>query len=135
MKSGQFYKLSKLITGFQNIPSALSDTYYQKMQISDGYKDHIQSLIELSENFTSIDDLLNSMNDSQKDLCKGLVFLWYTSELINWQTLRQTNTNNLSKTTGIQEEYYEGLIWKAIRAHPLGLSGGYFGHWKYEPEN
>jgi hypothetical protein len=113
----------------------LSDNYYQKILVSDEYKDHIQSLIELSENCTSINDLLTSMNSFQKNCCKGLVFLWYTSELISWQTLGETKTDKLSKTAGTQEEYYAGLIWKTIRAHPIGLSGGYFGHWKYEPEN
>ena len=30
--------------------------------------------------------------------------------------------------------YFEGRFWAYVRAHPLGLSGGYFGHWSYPPE-
>jgi hypothetical protein len=32
-------------------------------------------------------------------------------------------------------EYFSGLAWRIIGAHPPGLSGGYFGHWHYRPEN
>ena len=36
---------------------------------------------------------------------------------------------------GTPEEYFSGLAWKIIGAHPPGLSGGYFGHWRYRPDN
>jgi hypothetical protein len=36
---------------------------------------------------------------------------------------------------GTQEEYFSGLAWSILGAHVPGLSGGYFGHWRYRPEN
>ena len=35
----------------------------------------------------------------------------------------------------IPEDYIDSLIWRAALAHPRGLSGGYFGHWRYPPED
>jgi len=33
------------------------------------------------------------------------------------------------------EDYFESLIWRVTLSHPRGLSGGYFGHWHYPPED
>jgi hypothetical protein len=30
--------------------------------------------------------------------------------------------------------YFRARFWGLVRAHPPGLSGGYFGHWTYEAE-
>lgn len=30
--------------------------------------------------------------------------------------------------------HFKGRFWGLARAHPPGLSGGYFGHWAYEAE-
>jgi hypothetical protein len=38
-------------------------------------------------------------------------------------------------TFGTAEQYARGLVWKAIRAHPMALTGGYFGYWHYAPED
>ncbi len=32
------------------------------------------------------------------------------------------------------EPYFQGRLWDYLKAHPLGISGGYFGHWSYPPE-
>lgn len=33
------------------------------------------------------------------------------------------------------EDHFEAVMWRVIQAHPPGLSGGYFGHWHYPPED
>jgi hypothetical protein len=33
------------------------------------------------------------------------------------------------------EDYFEAVLWRVVQAHPPGLSGGYFGHWRYPPED
>lgn len=131
----KFAEISIELTGFNNLSSNLIEAYYDKLIKSNGYSEILSKLIkDLLNNDKPLEELIKS-NVSYEMLAKGLVFLWYTSELIEWNTLKETETTKLLKIAGTQEEYYEGLIWKAIRAHPLGLSGGYFGHWKYEPEN
>lgn len=32
------------------------------------------------------------------------------------------------------DRWFAGRFWRYVRAHPPGLSGGYFGHWAYPPE-
>jgi hypothetical protein len=34
-----------------------------------------------------------------------------------------------------EADYFEAVMWRAIQAHPRGLSGGYYGHWHYPPED
>ncbi|MET0395835.1 MAG: hypothetical protein ABW277_03350 [Longimicrobiaceae bacterium] len=63
-------------------------------------------------------------------LARQILLLWYTS------ALRSTGGGGKAVwIPGTEEEYFGALIWPAIRAHPPGLSGGYFGHWTYPPEN
>ena len=33
------------------------------------------------------------------------------------------------------EDHFEALMWRVLQAHPPALSGGYFGHWHYPPED
>lgn len=33
------------------------------------------------------------------------------------------------------EHHFEALIWRVVQAHPPALSGGYYGHWHYPPED
>jgi hypothetical protein len=32
-------------------------------------------------------------------------------------------------------DYFEAVLWRVIQAHPPALSGAYFGHWHYPPED
>ncbi|MGB8194012.1 MAG: sugar dehydrogenase complex small subunit [Chitinophagaceae bacterium] len=130
----KFYHLSNLVTGFDDLPANISDGYYAKMSVADGYKDHLETLLTLAENISSAEELMQLASDDQKACCKAIVFLWYAAELISFES---AHTNDLDKKrlNASEEEYYSGLIWRAIRAHPLALSGGYYGYWKYEPEN
>lgn len=59
-----------------------------------------------------------------RGLAKTIIVLWYTGELLGSST-----------TTMPADDYFSGHIWSVARAHPPGLSGGYFGHWTYPPDN
>jgi hypothetical protein len=59
-----------------------------------------------------------------RELAKTIIVLWYTGDLVNRRT-----------TAMPAEHYFSGQIWSVARAHPPGLSGGYFGHWTYPPDN
>jgi hypothetical protein len=61
-------------------------------------------------------------------LCQ-IVLLWYTS------ALRDTVSDPLVLRFGSEQAYFGGLVWRILGAHPPGLSGGYFGHWRYRPDN
>lgn len=59
-----------------------------------------------------------------RELAKTIIVLWYTGDLLN---TRETDMP--------AEHYFSGQIWSVARAHPPALSGGYFGHWTYPPDN
>jgi hypothetical protein len=130
----KFYHLSTLVTGFEELPSAISDGYLARLLAADGYSNHLPSVLSLAQDLSSADELMKLLNNQQKACCKGVVFLWYAAELLPWASAN-SNVMDKNRQNASEEEYYSGLIWKAIRAHPLGLSGGYYGYWKYEPEN
>src|SRR5262245_3887067 len=56
-----------------------------------------------------------------RTLVKLIVVLWYTGELTN--------------SPMSEDEHFQGIVWRVASAHPPGLSGGYFGHWTYPPDN
>jgi len=57
---------------------------------------------------------------------RRIIILWYLGELVD---------DADKAIEGPAEHHFRGLMWEMIHAHPLGLSGGYFGYWKYPPEN
>ena len=61
-------------------------------------------------------------------LCQ-IVLLWYTA------ALRDSESGPLILRYGNEQAYFGGLVWGILGAHPPGLSGGYFGHWRYRPDN
>jgi hypothetical protein len=63
-------------------------------------------------------------------LARRIIVLWYTGQL----PTADKELKKLMKPTQ-PEEYFGALIWPVIGAHPPGLSGGYFGYWRYPPEN
>lgn len=130
----QFYHLSCLITGFNDLSYQISVRYYASVSSKDGYKEHLPALLNLAEHCSSAEELIKLSNNQQKACCKGIVFLWYVAELISWASANST-VLDINRINPTEDEYYSGLIWRAIRAHPLALSGGYYGYWKYEPEN
>jgi len=76
-------------------------------------------------------------------VARQIIYVWYTSallvrgiapaEAVNLETGRPDSNTTLQ--FGSPEQYFQGLIWSVIRAHPPALSGGYFGYWRYPPEN
>jgi hypothetical protein len=58
-----------------------------------------------------------------------IVLLWLTS------ALRDNQASPLVLRYGSEEAYFSGLAWQIMGAHVPGLSGGYFGHWRYPPDN
>ena len=85
----------------------------------------IQALLEHDPD-RGFDELLKE--DANAAALRQIVLLWYTGF-----TFSADGRSALTTTTA--EAYFEGLLWRAIRAHPPGLSGGYFGHWRYGPED
>ena len=135
-----FIELSETLTGHGNLArkrdgdKSLAESYY--ILIESAF--HGQRLSKLLSTFGSLKGEGNSrlkeideriMRDEELgEIAREIVMLWYMSGFRPPNETRDTAPQT-------PEQYFQGLFWPTIRAHPLGLSGGYFGYWKYPPEN
>jgi hypothetical protein len=62
-------------------------------------------------------------DDVLRPAAQGVLLLWYTGGTFD------PSGKTLSFASA--DAYFSALVWDVIGAHPPGLSGGYFGHWRY----
>lgn len=86
-----------------------------------------------------VDELLHVFGDGGLDAvvrhpqaakARALTYLLYTGVLPD-------ESGAIAADAQIHDEadYFESVMWRVIQAHPRGLSGGYYGHWHYPPED
>ena len=131
-----FLALSRILTGVEVLDVEAGRQYLDLLastvfglplrQVLDQFRrlDKNGTLAQVKQTILSDDTL-------RPTLCQ-IVLLWYTSAM-------QDNPDDPKAATnmryGTPEEYFSGLGWQLIGAHAPGLSGGYFGHWRYRPDN
>jgi len=130
----EFLALSRILTGVDNLDPKLGQRYLDRLT-STPFEPFLRQILErfkaLKQDATVTERVKEEILGEEALLptIGQIVLLWYTSAMWDKQgppmTLRY----------GTQEEYFSGLAWQAIGAHVPGLSGGYFGHWRYRPEN
>jgi hypothetical protein len=125
-----FVRLSAVLVGEENLPGDLAAIYFAQAKAD--LKEKLVALL------TQFDELLHGGKDpvtvmrdhiwQDADLgatAKVILALWYTGGIQNaagdWEVVTA-------------DRYYRALVWDAIGAHPPTLSNGYYGHWKYPPE-
>ena len=130
----EFIALSSVLTGERALDQNLAEAYLDRAGAIEPHGKHLVALIKTFRDITSSGGNLNEQIEEKimKDatlgpLARQIIFLWYTSALPSddgkvWQY-------------GSAEQYFGALIWSTVHAHAPGLSGGYFGHWKYAPDN
>jgi D-sorbitol dehydrogenase-like protein len=130
-----FLELSRILTGVNGLAADLGRQYLNRLSSST----FAPSLQQVLERFRSLGKHPNPDKFKQHILSDAtlrpticqIILLWYTSGM-------QDPSDPATPFTihyGTQEEYFSGLGWQLIGAHVPGLSGGYFGHWRYRPEN
>lgn len=133
-----FYELSKILTGWENIQPRLAKLYGD--QLARDLGPQIGPLLSTFEHIPRTDDqdmeeaVRNVIwsDNSMQAMCQAIIQLWYTARL---DTTALQPRLPIVKWIAPLEGYYEALLWKTIEAHPPALSGGYFGYWRYAPEN
>jgi hypothetical protein len=76
-------------------------------------------------------------NELLGDVARALIKLWYSG---TWFELSSAWTERFgpraANTTFVvsPDAYVEGLLWKAIGAHPAGAKGPGFGSWAFPPK-
>jgi hypothetical protein len=129
----EFLALSRILTGVERLDETLGRQYLDRLNSTP----HSAALSLILDRFRGLADG-PAVADKVKDQILGddalrptvcqIVLLWYTSAT-------QDNPATTDLRYGTQEEYFSGLAWQIMGAHVPGLSGGYFGHWRYRPEN
>jgi Membrane bound FAD containing D-sorbitol dehydrogenase len=129
-----FLALSRILTGVQTLDAELGRQYMERLA-STPFEPVLRQILEcfreLKDEDTRVDQVKREIlaNDMFRPAVCQIILLWYTS------AMRDNLTTPLVMRYGTQEEYFSGLAWRIMGAHVPGLSGGYFGHWRYRPDN
>lgn len=129
-----FLALSRILTGVQNLDAALGRQYLDRLT-STPFESVLRQILErfrgLKDDDTRVDEVKRQIlaNDTFRPAVCQIILLWYTSGM------QDNCTTPLVMRYGSQEEYFSGLAWRIMGAHVPGVSGGYFGHWRYGPDN
>jgi len=129
-----FLALSRILTGIENLDPELGRQYLDRLT-STPFGPVLRQILEgfskLKNNATLVNQVRQKIlsNDTFRPAVCQIILLWYTS------TMQDNPQTPAAVRYGTQEEYFSGLAWQVIGAHVPGLSGGYFGHWRYRPDN
>jgi len=129
-----FLALSRILTGFASLDAGLGGQYVDRL-MSSPWSVPVRQILHQFRGLTPGAGLPAQVqqeivdDDSLRPAVCQIVLLWYTS------ALRDNLGPTIALRYGNEQEYFSGLAWRIIGAHPPGLSGGYFGHWHYRPEN
>lgn len=132
MDRAQFLRLSKDLVGL-DISPRLAESLLARFRetVSMAQLNRLQVVVEKlpadpKQREAAIEARIMDVPTLRK-LAKTIIVLWYTGDLLN------TKKGKVSDVP--EEHYFSGQMWVVARAHPPGLSGGYFGHWAYPPDN
>ena len=134
-----FMALSRVLTGVKELDTGLGQQYLDRLN-SGSFQPALRKTLDQFRKLKKGETLVQQAKDKivGADDLRGIVcqivLLWYTS-LVQTNLDLQHPPASPSFSYGTQEQYFGGLVWRVIGAHPPGLSGGYFGHWRYRPEN
>jgi Membrane bound FAD containing D-sorbitol dehydrogenase len=117
----QFRQLSQHLTGCSPLSLDLAEQYLDRL----AQRPEAARLPELFSRLEGGEDPASFLADTElKELTRLVLVLWYFGVLAVAEAEAPTH-----------EQYYSGLFWNVVHAHPPGLSGGYSGYWAYPPEN
>jgi hypothetical protein len=134
-----FMDLSRVLTGVANLDAKLGRQYVDRLN-SGPLQPQLREVLDKFHGLKKGDTLFQQVKekivatDDLRGIVCQIILLWYTSLVQDNLDLKNPPAS-ASFSYGTQEEYFSGLVWQIIGAHPPGLSGGYFGHWRYRPEN
>lgn len=112
-----FLQFSSFLTGIDDLSIVEASEHYNRIILTPGYQDFIAKLVE--KYLIDPDHFSESLTQEESNVCKGVVFLWYTAELIQYSKLGEKEIH--SQGVESPERYYSALLWQVIRAHPPGL--------------
>ena len=134
-----FLALSRILTGVETLNENLGSQYLDRLA-STPFDPFLHQILDRFGKLKGGAALISQVkkelvgDDTLRPTICQIILLWYTSLVQDNLDLKNPPAT-ASFSYGTQEEYFSGVVWQIIGAHPPGLSGGYFGHWRYRPEN
>ena len=129
-----FLALSRILTGVEDLDEELGRQYLDRLA-SSPCDPFLRQILDHFRGFRDDENVAERVKQEilgdgklRPTVCQ-IILLWYTS------AMRDSESATLALRYGTQEAYFSGLVWNIIGAHPPGLSGDYFGHWRYPSEN
>jgi len=134
-----FLALSKVLTGETKLDKNLADEYLQRLK-----GQNATQMQKILDEFGKIADdpylifevkrrIVETKEKGKEDLppmAQQIIRIWYTSEFF---PLGPDGKPGAAASGGTQEQYYSGLLWKAIQAHPPTKSTQKYGYWTKKP--
>jgi len=133
-----FIALSRILTGVENLSVELGRQYLDRLE-SSPFQPLLRQILErfhrLEPGKRRAGQVKTKIvaDDALRPMVCQIILLWYTSSMQD--NLGVQPPASPVMRFGTPEEYFSGLAWQIMGAHVPGLSGGYFGHWRYRPEN
>ena len=133
-----FMALSRVLTGVDDLDVNLGRQYLDRLA-SSPFQPQLDEIVERFRGLKKGEKLVEKVKvkivevDRLRSTVCQIILLWYTSTVQDNLGM-DPPAPSLSFRYGTPEEYFSGMAWKIIGAHPPGLSGGYFGHWRYRPQ-
>jgi hypothetical protein len=128
-----FAQLSEILTGERKLDRKLAGSYLNRLR--DKYPVDIGNLLttfgpvagDKHRVFEVKRRILD--NDKLRPVAQEVIFAWYTSEFVAKQA-----DGTATPVPGTQDEFYRGLLWKVIGAHPPTHTTMNYGYWTKPPK-
>ena len=128
----QFTALSKALTGAPALDPGLAAAYLQRLKTV--YGGALTALIDAASHITN-GDYGPIINDAAlRPVVTQVISVWLTGEFAGPPTTdSQGRPKNGKPDTPTQAQFYDGMLWEIIHAHPPSRSTEDYGYWASPP--
>ncbi len=125
----QFTALSEILTGQKKVDKTLASQYLGRLKTQ--YPTELLALLNtfgaLAGDKYPLFEVKRRIVDDKTlgPLARQIIAIWYTSEF--------TGADGKTPNAGTQAQFYRGLLWSVIKAHPPTHSTLKYGYWTKPP--
>lgn len=129
--AAKFIALSKLLTGFDTLEldPELALKHLARLHARDDISAVVDDLIDKHDAMNEEDfkkQILDGSDSDYRRVAEVIILLWYTGAFFEGRFPSDSGTPD-------DNQYTQGLVWRAVRAHPMGYSTEGGQYWQYEP--
>ncbi|MGH9837599.1 MAG: sugar dehydrogenase complex small subunit [Blastocatellia bacterium] len=124
-----FLSLSEVLTGEDELDEKLSLEYLKRLK--DQYPAQMFDLLKVfgeiaDDEYLAFEVRRRILDDAKLlPMAQQVINIWYTAEFVGADG---------NPKAGTQKQFYSGLLWKIIQAHPPSHSTQPYGYWTTAPE-